>query len=253
MAKSKLTLEERFWSKVRKGKEDECWNWTAFCDEGGYGRIKVNRENIQAHRYSYQINIGEIPEDMDVLHACKNNSCVNPNHLYLRPKNIPVEERFWEKVNREGKSEDDCWEWNACLNNINTKNDVGYGSFKDPNKGKNVFAHRYSYELHKGPIPEGLLVMHQCNNPPCVNPKHLKVGTQYENIKYAASLGRMPGGPGQPAGEKHAMAKLTVDDIREIRRLNNIGITGRDIAKKFDISPPTVCNIVKKKSWKHID
>lgn len=79
-------------------------------------------------------------------------------------------ERFWLLVDIKG--EDECWPWRGGINSN------GYGG------------HRRAYELTKGPIPEGLIVMHLCNNPPCCNPKHLEAGTQSENIQIMRVLGR---------------------------------------------------------------
>jgi len=91
------------------------------------------------------------------------------------------EERFWEKINVRG--DDDCWEWGA-----GTDKD-GYGQFKV--LGKQVKAHRFSWEMYNNQkIPNGLLVMHSCDNPSCVNPSHLDVGTIFDNIKDMDEKGR---------------------------------------------------------------
>lgn len=84
-----------------------------------------------------------------------------------------VEERFWAKVEKAGP--EDCWEWRAG------KNTKGYGRFYLGGK-RHIFAHRYSYELLVGPIPEGLVTDHLCRNPGCVNPAHLEPVTNRENI-----------------------------------------------------------------------
>ena len=81
-------------------------------------------------------------------------------------------ERFWSKVEKS----DGCWEWNA------TRNHRGYGKFRDTPHSE-VGSHRFSYVLHYGPIPEGMEVMHSCDNPPCVNPDHLSLGTSKDNAE----------------------------------------------------------------------
>jgi len=87
---------------------------------------------------------------------------------------------FWSKVvKREG---DKCWDWAG-----HTRWD-GYGRFRHQHKA--VFAHRYSYELHHGQIPDGMSVMHTCDNPICTNPKHLRVGTHQENMDDMRAKGR---------------------------------------------------------------
>ncbi len=92
--------------------------------------------------------------------------------------------RFWPKVKVD--QPDKCWEWKACK-----LPPCGYGLLSDV-KGKSPLrAHRVSWEIHNGPIPKGLHVLHNCDNPSCVNPAHLAVGTQKDNIMAASSRGRL--------------------------------------------------------------
>ena len=93
---------------------------------------------------------------------------------------LPMPERFWSKVLKTPT----CWIW------IATRNTTGYGQFSL--FGKLVVAHRVSYELSKGPIPTGLRVLHHCDNPPCVRPSHLWLGTQKMNMEDASSKDRFP-------------------------------------------------------------
>jgi len=95
-----------------------------------------------------------------------------------RKLRTPLEERFWPKVDKTG----DCWLWTGW------RNDEGYGYIRDV--GRIVRAHRASYELTQGAIPEGMMVLHKCDNPPCVRPDHLRLGTNGDNMIDMYSKGR---------------------------------------------------------------
>lgn len=92
----------------------------------------------------------------------------------------PLAERFWEKVDRRGP--DECWMWTA------SRRALGYGQIRIG--GKSRKAHRVAYELANGPIPAGMAVLHGCDNPPCVNPAHLRAGTMTDNVRDMVTRGR---------------------------------------------------------------
>jgi hypothetical protein len=104
MTKHGLTTEEIFWLKVDKKSDDECWRWTGATLRGGYGNFHVNKKTVQAHRFSYKLHIGKIPEGMHVLHHCDNPPCVNPKHLFLGNNLINSQDKV--KKNRQTKGED---------------------------------------------------------------------------------------------------------------------------------------------------
>ena len=107
------------------------------------------------------------------------------------PKKKPPFIRFYESFDR-GKSEADCWNWTGSC----SSNGKAYGQIKV--FGKMVSAHRFSYELHNGPIPQGMSILHSCDNKKCVNPEHLRIGTHAENMREAADRGRMLKGENHP-------------------------------------------------------
>lgn len=160
----------------------------------------------------------------------------------------PVE-RFWSHVDKT----DTCWLWTgACFDN-------GYGAFRLGSK--QVKAHRHAWRLHHGVDPVGQ-VQHLCNVRRCVRPDHLTTGNQKANIEYAVSLGRMATGErngsythpeSRLTGIKNPNAKLTPDDIRDIRRwFNDEGMGIMRIAQRFGVSHQNIASIVQGKTWRHV-
>lgn len=114
-----------------------------------------------------------------------------------------------------------------------------------------IRAHRLSWELVNGPIPKGIAVCHVCDNPPCVNPAHLFLGTQAENVSDMVAKGRARGGP--PSGELHPKAKLTREAVVAIRaRYSAGGISLQSLADEHGVSKKTVLNVVKGRIWRDI-
>lgn len=111
-------------------------------------------------------------------------------------------ERFWSKVDRRGP--DECWPWRASV-----AHGSGYGRFS---AGGHVRAHRFSYAMHHGPIPDGMCVCHRCDNRACVNPAHLFLGTQAENCADMAAKGRAMGQPNRPCLADTGRRRVFLDD-----------------------------------------
>lgn len=157
-------------------------------------------------------------------------------------KPAPVEERFWRQV----KKTPGCWEWTG-----RSKSNRGYGQIGMGGKGaKQVLVHRFSYELHKGPIPEGLVVMHACDNPRCVNPDHLSVGTSSDNIQDAVRKGRWKSIPPLHFGEKQHSSKLTAEKVLYMRA--NPQISTQEFAELYDCSEGSIRKARNGLSWKHL-
>lgn len=180
------TTEQRFWEKVHVSPEG-CWDWLASVDGSGYGhfgKAGLSGKLLKASRYAYTLLNGTIPSGLDVGHQCGNRRCVRPDHLIAATHNWrragTPEERLWRNVSIQTEG---CWEWLAC------KNPGGYGIVR-LSDGKNILAHRLSWLSLVGPIPDGLCVLHHCDNPPCVRPDHLFLGTLAENNKDMTAKGR---------------------------------------------------------------
>ena len=158
---------------------------------------------------------------------------------FRSPKGTPWEERFWSKVDRRGQ--DECWEWTACCNHL------GYGTLKID--GEAVLVHRLAYKPHYGDIPDGLCICHHCDNPPCVNPGHLFLGTYADNNNDAAIKGRTTIAP----GEQNRNAKFTKTDIRAIRKLYANGQRAASLARQYSMSPTNIRDIVTRRTWRHVE
>jgi len=158
-----------------------------------------------------------------------------------RGQRVGVEKRFWRYV-AKGQPVDSCWLWAGA------RQPKGYGTLNV--EGKSVKAHRLSYELHHGPIPKGLHVLHRCDNPPCVNPAHLWAGTNMENIADKMAKGREP----NLKGEKHPLAMLTEADVKQIRALHAAGgLNYAQIGARFGVEKHVVGMVIRRETWRHVE
>ncbi len=150
-----------------------------------------------------------------------------------------IQRRFWAKVNKT----DGCWLWIAC------KATCGYGRFNF--RGRINNAHRVSWIITNGEIPNGLWVLHKCDVRLCVNPNHLYLGTAKDNahdkelrnppLKYRATM----------FGETHPGAKLTECNVKEIRSLYPL-MTQRALAERFGVRRGTIVSVLRRENWSHI-
>ena len=149
--------------------------------------------------------------------------------------------RFWQKVDKSGE----CWLFTGA------KLIGGYGHFKL--HGTYPSAHRFSYTLFYGAIPPGLHVLHQCDNPPCVRPQHLFLGTDLDNQQDSRRKGRArPLSAATPRlyGENHPQAKLTFANVRAMRALAaSQPIRIDKIAEKYGVSPSAISQVIHNKTW----
>lgn len=133
-----------------------------------------------------------------------------------------------------------CWTWTGPVSTS------GY-----PRAGK-AYAHRLSYEIHRGQIASGMSVLHRCDNPLCTNPEHLFLGTHEDNMADAARKGRLNGRPNRPRGEVVKTSKLTVEQVLELRQLADAGWQTKDLANRYGVSADTVRLVKARKRWAHV-
>ncbi len=139
---------------------------------------------------------------------------------------------------------DGCWEWQGSISVY------GYGRYAAYHKTWK--AHRYAYERSNAvTIPAGISVMHSCDNRKCVNPAHLSLGTHADNVADCVAKGR------QARGERKGSARLTAQDVEEIRRIAVKGVRGHEhswkrLAKRYRVDPTTIRAICQRRTWNHI-
>jgi len=159
----------------------------------------------------------------------------------MRP-NTPND--FWHKVNKQsgrygadGKFPTECWEWTGCTNR-------GYGEIRFRRRQQKT--HRVSWILHFGEITNELCVLHKCDNPTCVRPDHLFLGTRKDNHADGVNKGRIHFPSQKPR------RKCTEEQVREIRRLYAIGISDYKLCEQFSISRATIYSMVKNLTYKEV-
>jgi hypothetical protein len=157
-------------------------------------------------------------------------------------KTIPVMEKFWARIARG----DGCWLWTGG------RTTAGYGLLHD--RGKPLYAHRLSWEVHRGAIPPNTEVCHTCDTPACIRPEHLFLGTHRDNMADAAAKGRRDtsGLVRAGVGEAHFGAKLTEADVLKIRERRAAGESHYALARAFGVSRPTITAILTGRNWAHV-
>ena len=167
---------------------------------------------------------------------CCSVACAN----VLRVAREPLEAYFWRHVSKT----DSCWLW------IGGKQGQGYGLIS--RRDTRLLAHRFSWELHHGSIAEDMVVCHRCDNPICVNPAHLFLGTQKDNVRDMMRKDRHDH-DGLELGRGPHPVKLNAAKVRAIRTKYATGMhTQRELAAEYSVSSSTVSRIVRQQSWVHV-
>jgi hypothetical protein len=160
--------------------------------------------------------------------ACSGSSMAAAN----AEKRPPLREKFETFFSRG----DGCWEWQGTIE--------GYGYGVIDHNRKRYRAHVLALQYDGRPVPKGMFACHHCDNPRCVNPSHLYVGTPAENTKDASDRGRLA------FGERHAHSRLTDEDVRQIRSI--VGWGHAALGRLYGVSRPTATRAIKGDTWRHV-
>ncbi len=278
-------LEKKIWKKIQQKNGDECWEWQGGKTSSGYGYVRVyepgnskqGKKSFTASRVVWSLeNNQEIPAGMYVCHKCDNPACCRPDHLFLgtprdnaqdclkkgRMKNCFIREtnttrkiaaaggvnsrtslkkRFMEKVTNTPCG---CCEWMGKA----TKDGYGAVSIIEGGKRKVIVAHRVSWKMFYGPIPDGMMVCHKCDNRKCVRPGHLFLGTAKDNARDCVFKKRNTSQqyPERVVrGSRHGNAVLTEETASCIIKEYMQGdITQHHLASKYKLSQSAISLII---------
>lgn len=220
---STKTPAAKFWKLVRP--EKECWIWTGATTTSGYPVWSKSQYSgqILAARFAFEISRGHPPAH-NLKRTCGNILCVRPDHLSdalkvkIRKTSPTWQERFQKRIGPPNE--------NGCREFIGSK-EGRYGTFG--RDGRHVYAHRVAWELRNGPIPDGLHILHHCDNPPCVNTDHLYAGTQVDNV--ADRQSRQRHRVGSRISDEERARILASPELSVIELARQLGRTWLAVAK----------------------
>jgi endogenous inhibitor of DNA gyrase (YacG/DUF329 family) len=178
-----------------------------------------------------------VSQSNEYQHSFCSHRCHDDFRIADRQKKLV--KRFWKYV----VVSDDCWGWSGTLD------EKGYGRVRTWVEDRWIprLAHRVSWELHRGPIPDGLSVLHSCDNPPCTRPEHLFLGNQLDNMQDCASKDR------HTRGERSATAKLTEAQVIEMRARFAAGERNYSkLGREYGVSAVQVRSIILRERWKYL-
>jgi hypothetical protein len=184
---------------------------------------------------------GVIPPGVHVGTICATYGCVKIGHLALREASWRAPRDIRALFDSYVVRTPSCWIWNGKCDKD------GYGRFYGDRDRRNIHrANRWAWIFAYGAIPDGLSVCHRCDNPPCVNPEHLFLGTTYENMQDRNAKNR------QARGHRNGLSKLTPEMVLEIRNRFLLGETETKLGRVFGVSQSAISTIVLHKRWTHI-
>ena len=213
---------------------NKCMVWMGSVNKSGRPQMFIDKRRfggkmitIFPHIFLYEVEFGEV-DARYFDNACGNLRCVNPAHNRART--------LQERLSNYEENENGCWNW---LGNVSSK--TGYGLIG--HGGKTYLTHRLSYTFGVGEIPDGLMVLHKCDNRRCINPQHLYVGTHSKNMQDMARSNVLK-------GERNPKAILTEGDVVTIKSLiQSKLITYAKIADNFGVSRQAIKDIASGRTW----
>jgi HNH endonuclease len=165
---------------------------------------------------------------------------------WLRTERVPAAVRLWRRVDKNGPivrpGLGRCWVWTGSVN------EDGYGRIHVFDVGHLVATHQFAYRLECGDVPDGQVVRHLCDNPPCCNPAHLVLGTVADNVRDMMERGRHVA----LRGSQNSQSVLNEGLVREIRAASRAGESHSSIAYRIGVTPQCIRLVVTRKSWRHV-
>jgi len=230
---------DNFWNKVDKS--NKCWIWYGNINHSGYGVFFNGERRTSVQRFVWELNNPKLKSGICVLQTCNNKLCVNPIHLYIDNNRRPDKDtpsKLWDNTIID--KDTDCWLWQG------KRNKQGYGEITW--NGKWYRTNRLSYSLtHENiKLTEEQQVCHHCDNPPCINPAHLFLGTAKDNAQDAISKGRI-----NYSHIQNILSEQDVITIKEELKHYRYGMC-RQLAKKYNVTDTAITNIKNGWNWKNI-
>lgn len=230
-----------------------CLLWTKLCRADGLGVAWTGERTELAHRIAWKLARGPIPDRRVVVHRCGVPACVNPYHLVLGAKATSTSERsFWNRSIPEPNT--GCMLFDGHLNRH------GYGRLGFG--GRRWLAHRLAWYLSRGEDPGERIVCHRCDTPACVNPAHLFLGTQLDNVRDMIAKGRHCQGEARShamraahrrnpmVGERASATRLREAEVLAIR---SSPLGAKHLSRIYGVSVSTISHAKSGRSWRHLN